>query len=99
MEETNSAKSEEPTSQTMLVVPLDEKLAFDRTLDESVDKGEEDEPEEDIKDEATTEKVMNTSTTPQQIEPLNIVKIILLIVICLVSGWLLIRRLKTKMTE
>lgn len=100
VEEKNSAKSEEPTSQTMLVVPLDEKLAFDRTLDESVDKGEEDEPEEDIKDVATTEKVMNTSTTPQQIEPLNIVKIILLIVICLVSGWLLIRRLKKqKMTE
>lgn len=92
--ETNSIKLEEPTSQTMLVVPQEEKLAFDRTLDESVGKVEEDEAEENIKDKVTPEKVVNNSTAPQQIEPLNIVKIILLIVICLVSGWLLIRRFK-----
>ncbi|WP_312129740.1 NEAT domain-containing protein [Lysinibacillus capsici] len=92
--ETNAAKLEEPTSQTILAVPQEEKLAFDRTLDESMDKGQEDEAEENLKDEVTPEKVVNNSTAPQQIEPLNIVKIILLIVICLVSGWLLIRRLK-----
>lgn len=92
--ETNAAKLEEPTSQTMLAVPQEEKIAFDRTLDESVDKGQEDEAEENLKDEVTPEKVVNNSTAPQQIEPLNIAKIILLIVICLVSGWLLIRRLK-----
>ncbi|MEQ6856275.1 NEAT domain-containing protein [Lysinibacillus capsici] len=97
--ETNAAKLEERTSQTMLAVPQEEKLAFDRTLDESVDKGQEDEAEENLKDEVTPEKVVNNSTAPQQIEPLNIVKIILLIVICLGSGWLFIRRLKKKKND
>ncbi|WP_230875022.1 NEAT domain-containing protein [Lysinibacillus cavernae] len=91
---TNAATSTVPTTQSKLVVPQEEKLAFDRTLDESVDKAVKDAPEENKKDETTTEKIVNQSTASQQIEPLNIVKIILLIVSCLGSGWLLVRRVK-----
>ncbi len=92
--EANSATSTVPTTQSMLVVPQEEKLAFDRTLDESVDEAEEEAAEENKKEEVAIDKVVNHSTAKQQIEPLNIVKIMLLIAICLVSGWLLIRRIK-----
>jgi len=87
-----------PAIQTPLLIPKEEKLTFDRTLDEPTDEALEEALEDSKTNEETTEtKVVKKSTADQQMEPLNFVKIIGLIVICLVSGWLLIKRIrKTK---
>jgi len=89
-----------PAIQSSLLIPKEEKLAFDRTLDEPTDEVLEDASEDEkTKEETTDKKVVKKSTTDQQIEPLNIVKIIVLIVICLVSGWLLLKRIRKGKNE
>lgn len=89
-----------PAIQSLLLIPREEKLTFDRTLDEPTDETL-DETLEDSQtmEETTDNKVVKNTTAEQLIEPLNIVKIIGLIVICLVSGWLLIKRIRKTKNE
>ncbi len=89
-----------PAIQSPLLIPREEKLTFDRTLDEPTDETL-DETLEDSQtmEETTDNKVVKNTTAEQPIEPLNIVKIIGLIVICLVSGWLLIKRIRKTKNE
>lgn len=89
-----------PAIQSPLLIPREEKLTFDRTLDEPTDETL-DETLEDSKtvEETTDNKVVKKTTAEQPIEPLNILKIIGLIVICLVSGWLLIKRIRKTKNE
>ncbi len=91
-----------PAIQSPLLIPKEEKLTFDRTLDEPTDKALEESEDSKTKEETTDKIVVKKTVAEQPIEPLNIVKIIGLIVICLVSGWLLIKRIrktKNEMTE
>nr|WP_276563155.1 NEAT domain-containing protein [Lysinibacillus xylanilyticus] len=82
----------QPTFQPTLTVPKEERLAFDRTLDAPI-KNEDDVENTDVKEE-TAEKVAKDSKVDQQLARLNIVKIVLLVVTCILSGWLLVRRFK-----
>ncbi|MFB7156211.1 NEAT domain-containing protein [Lysinibacillus sp. NPDC056232] len=81
-----------PSFQPTSTVPKEERLAFDRTLDAPIED-ENDAENADVKEE-TTEKVAKDSKIEQQLAQLNIVKIVLLVVICILSGWLLVRRFK-----
>ncbi len=88
-----------PAIQSPLLIPKEEKLTFDRTLDEPTDKTLEDSEDSKTIEETTDKKVVKKTTAKQPIEPLNIVKIIGLIVVCLVSGWLLIKRIRKNKNE
>lgn len=81
-----------PSFQPTVTVPKEERLAFDRTLDARIE--DEDDAEKADVNEETTEKVAKDSKVDQQLAQLNIVKIVLLVVICILSGWLLVRRFK-----
>ena len=84
-------------------MPTEEQLAFDRTFDAPTEDDEKEEAEEaEIKKEITTEKPSQDSKVNQQLAQLNVVKVILLIGVCMLSGLLLIRRIKNSkkdMTE
>ncbi|WKT77835.1 NEAT domain-containing protein [Lysinibacillus fusiformis] len=88
-----------PAIQSPLLIPKEEKLTFDRTLDEPTDKALEESEDSKTKEETTDKIVVKKTAAEQPIEPLNIVKIIGLIVICLVSGWLLIKRIRKTKNE
>lgn len=88
-----------PAIQSPLLIPKEEKLTFDRTLDEPTDKTLEESEDSKTIEETTDKKVVKKTTAEQPIEPLNIVKIIGLIVVCLVSGWLLIKRIRKNKNE
>ncbi|WP_107947268.1 NEAT domain-containing protein [Lysinibacillus parviboronicapiens] len=76
-------------------IPNEGLLAFDRTLDANTEKDTEEEAKKaEVKEETATEKVEMNTTTTQQLAQLDKVKIALLIIICLLSGWLLVRRIK-----
>jgi len=76
------------------IMPKEEQLAFDRTLDAPTEDDVKEEAEEtEIKEEITTKKPMQDSKD-QQLAQLNVVKVILLIGICILSGLLLVRRIK-----
>lgn len=81
----------------------EEQLAFDRTLDAPTEDAVKEEAEEaKIKEETTTEKPMQDSKVNEQLAQLNVVKIVLLIGVCMLSGLLLVRRIKNSkkdMTE
>lgn len=78
----------------LFTATLDEDLlAFDRTLDEEKENVTEEKQQEEVT-EGTTIKQEITDGTEQQLAQLDKLKIVLLIVICLLSGILLIRRLK-----
>ncbi|MFJ7916158.1 MULTISPECIES: NEAT domain-containing protein [unclassified Lysinibacillus] len=81
-----------PSFQPTVTVPKEERLAFDRTLDAPIED-EDDAEKADVKEE-TTEKVAKDSKVDQQLAQLNIVKIVLLVVICILSGWSLVSRFK-----
>lgn len=81
-----------PSFQPTLTVPKEERLAFDRTLDAPIED-EEDVKKVDVKEE-TSKKITKDSKVDQQLARLNIVKIVLLVVTCLLSGLLLVRRFK-----
>ena len=81
-----------PSFQPTLTVPKEEQLAFDRTLDASIEDAVKDEAKKSDVNEKSTEKVRKNSKVDQQLDQLNIIKIVLLVVICLLSGWLLVRR-------
>ncbi|MFJ7950889.1 NEAT domain-containing protein [Lysinibacillus sp. NPDC096418] len=68
-------------------------LAFDRTLDEDVEEATEDTQREEVTEDTTGNKEI-ANDTAQQLAQLDKIKIVLLIVICLLSGIMLIRRLK-----
>jgi len=77
------------------IMPKEEQLAFDRTLDALTEDDVKEEAEEaEIKEEITTKKPMQDSKADQQLAQLNVVKVILLIGICILSGLLLVRRIK-----
>ncbi|MFJ7980587.1 NEAT domain-containing protein [Lysinibacillus xylanilyticus] len=82
----------QPAFQPTLTIPKEERLAFDRTLDAPI-KNEDDVENADVKEEIA-EKVAKDSKVVQQLARLNIVKIVLLVVISILSGWLLVRRFK-----
>ncbi|WP_427109498.1 NEAT domain-containing protein [Lysinibacillus xylanilyticus] len=82
----------QPAFQPTLTVPKEERLAFNRTLDAPI-KNEDDVENTDVKEE-TAVKVAKDSKVDQQLARLNIVKIVLLVVTCILSGWLLVRRFK-----
>ncbi|WP_341301711.1 NEAT domain-containing protein [Lysinibacillus sp. FSL H8-0500] len=79
---------------TAPLIPQEEPLAFDRTLDESTVQGAEEQEEAQQKDENTTKKPVNQPVADSTMAPLNIAKIVLLVFLCVLSGWLLIRRMK-----
>lgn len=81
-----------PSFQPTVTVPKEERLAFDRTLDAPIED-KDDAEKADVKEE-TIEKVAKDSKVDQQLAQLNIVKIVLLVVICILSGWSLVRRFK-----
>lgn len=81
-----------PSFQSTVTVPKEERLAFDRTLDAPIED-KDDAEKADVKEE-TIEKVAKDSKVDQQLAQLNIVKIVLLVVICILSGWSLVRRFK-----
>ncbi|TDX94234.1 UNVERIFIED_CONTAM: heme-binding NEAT domain protein [Lysinibacillus xylanilyticus] len=83
-----------PSFRTTLTVPEEEQLAFDRTLDAPVEDAVKDEAKESDVKEESTEKVVKNSKVDQQLFQLNVIKIVLLVVICLLSGWLLVRRIR-----
>lgn len=81
-----------PSFQPTVTVLKEERLAFDRTLDAPIED-KDDAEKADVKEE-TIEKVAKDSKVDQQLAQLNIVKIVLLVVICILSGWSLVRRFK-----
>ncbi len=81
-------------------VPKEELLAFDRTLDANTAEDAEDEPNEaEVKKKSATETVVMDTNTTQQLAQLDKVKMALLIIICILSGWLLVRRIKNSKKE
>ena len=75
-----------PTSQS-----LEEVLAFDRTLDEAIEK------EEIVAEEEKNEIVeakQDADNGASQLAPLDKIKIGLLVIVCILSGILLVRRIK-----
>lgn len=96
MVEESISKAALPTQPSVQpTMPKEEQLAFDRTFDaptkDDVKEGAE---EAEIKEEITTKKPMQDSKTDQQLAQLNVVKVILLIGVCILSGLLLVRRIK-----
>ncbi|MFF2177233.1 NEAT domain-containing protein [Lysinibacillus sp. NPDC058147] len=83
-----------PSFQTTLTVPQEEQLAFDRTLDASIEDAVKDDAKKSDDKGESTEKVVKNSKVDQQLVQLNIIKIVLLVVICLLSGWMLVRRIR-----
>lgn len=83
-----------PSFQTPLTVPKEEQLAFDRTLDASIEDAVKDEAKKSDVQGESTEKGEKNSKVDQQLAQLNIIKIVLLVVICLLSGLLLVRRIR-----
>lgn len=84
-----------PIVQATPSIPKEELLAFDRTLDANTKEDIEDEANKaEVNKEPVTEKVVMDTMTTQQLALLDKVKIALLIIICILSGWLLVRRIK-----
>ncbi|MGE7999289.1 NEAT domain-containing protein [Lysinibacillus sp. NPDC093190] len=83
-----------PSFRPTLTVPVEEQLAFDRTLDAPIEDAIKDEAKNSDVKEESIEKVVKNSKIDQQLFQLNTIKIVLLIVICLLSGWLLVRRIR-----
>lgn len=81
------------TTKNINNTPEAEQLAFDRTLDEVVEQITEETQQEEVTEAKTISKGI-TDDTNQQLAQLDKIKILLLIVICLLSGFMLIRRLK-----
>ncbi|MGE7090157.1 NEAT domain-containing protein [Lysinibacillus sp. NPDC048646] len=89
-----------PIVQPTPSVPKEELLAFDRTLDTNTEDVTEDEANKaEVKKETVTEKVVMDTMTTQQLALLDKVKMALLIIICILSGWLLVRRIKNAKNE
>lgn len=82
-----------PTTKNVNTLSETEQLAFDRTLDEAVEEFTEETQQKEIS-EATTVKKKITGDTEQKLAQLDKIKILLLIVICVLSGFMFIRRLK-----
>lgn len=95
VEESKSKSALPPLPLVQPTMPKEEQLAFDRTLDAPTEDVEKEESEEEeIRGETTTEKPMQESKVNQQLAQLNIVKVVLLIGVCILSGLLLVRRIK-----
>ncbi len=91
-----------PSPKTAVSVLPEETLAFDRTLDANAaeDEAEQEPPVTEEEKEKKTEQAMQPTTVNQQLAQLDKVKIVLLVLICVLSGWLVVRRLRnSKKTE
>jgi len=90
-----------PPSQPAFTVLAEEQLAFDRTLDANAAEDEtEQEPQVTEEDqEKKTEQAMQPTTVNQQLAQLDKVKIVLLVLICVLSGWLVVRRLRNSKND
>ena len=86
-----------PITKVLIAAPEENRLAFDRTLDEDEVDATEEIQQENVIEETATEQVIDN--TQQQIAQLDKVKIVLLVAICLLSGLLLIRRIKSAKKE
>ncbi|CAM5550711.1 NEAT domain-containing protein OS=Lysinibacillus sphaericus OX=1421 GN=LS41612_19165 PE=4 SV=1 [Lysinibacillus sphaericus] len=73
---------------------VEEQLAFDRTLDANAEEAVEEPAEMQEEQKAKTEQTNNKMTVNQQLAQLDKVKIVLLVLICILSGWLVVRRLR-----
>lgn len=71
-----------------------EQLAFDRTLDANAEEAVEEPAEMKEEKKAKTEQANNKMKVNQQLAQLDKVKIVLLVLICVLSGWLVVRRLR-----
>jgi len=92
---TNANLQSLPTVQPPFTALPEEQLAFDRTLDASAeDKVEEEPTVTEEEKQPKIEQAENKTNVDQQLAQLDKVKLLLLVVICLLSGWLLIRRLR-----
>ncbi|MFJ7735890.1 NEAT domain-containing protein [Lysinibacillus sp. NPDC097287] len=88
-----SLSSNTSTTNIYNVTPEEDMLAFDRTLDEEKEAVTEEAQQEEYTA-ATTVKKGITAETGQKLAQLDKLKIILLIVMCLLSGFMLLRRIK-----
>lgn len=88
-----------PTQPTGSVL-AEETLAFDRTLDANAeDEAEQEPPVTEEEQEKNTEQAMQPTTVNQQLAQLDKVKIVLLVLICVLSGWLVVRRLRNSKND
>ncbi|MFJ7404578.1 MULTISPECIES: NEAT domain-containing protein [unclassified Lysinibacillus] len=84
-----------PTVQPPFTTLVEEQLAFDRTLDANADEVVEEEPSvTEEEKQPNIEQAENKTNIDQQLAQLDKVKIVLLVLICVLSGWLLVRRLR-----
>jgi len=92
-----------PTPKPAVSVLTEETLAFDRTLDANAAEDETEQeppPVSEGDQEENTEQAMQPTTVNQQLAQLDKVKIVLLVLMCILSGWLVVRRLRnSKKTE
>lgn len=80
----------QPTDTAM----AEEQLAFDRTLDENAEEAVEEPAGIEQEQQAKTEQAKNKMAVNQQLAQLDKVKIVLLVLICVLSGWLVVRRIR-----
>ncbi|MGE7842125.1 NEAT domain-containing protein [Lysinibacillus sp. NPDC093712] len=85
-----------PTVQPPFTALVEEQLAFDRTLDANAEEVVEDEEATVTEEEKqpNIEQAENKTNIDQQLAQLDKVKIVLLVLICVLSGWLLVRRFR-----
>lgn len=81
------------TPKTIHTLPEEERLVFDRTLDEEIVEVTEEAQQEKVIEDQTDRKPI-TDDTKSQLAQLDKMKILLLLVICLFSAFMFIRRLK-----
>ncbi len=91
---TNANLQSLPTVQPPFTALPEEQLAFDRTLDASAEDNVEEPTVTEEEKQPKIEQAENKTNVDQQLAQLDKVKLLLLVVICLLSGWLLIRRLR-----
>lgn len=82
-----------PINKPILTLPEEPRLAFDRTLDEEIDVITEEAQQEQIIEE-TVESMPMTDDSKSKFERLDQLKILFLLAICLLSGFMFVRRLK-----
>ena len=80
----------QPTDTAM----AEEQLAFDRTLDANAEEAVEEPAGIEQEQQAKTEQAKNKMAVNQQLAQLDKVKIVLLVLICVLSGWLVVRRIR-----
>ncbi|MEK5334214.1 NEAT domain-containing protein [Lysinibacillus sp. FSL W8-0992] len=84
-----------PKVQPPFTALVEEQLAFDRTLDANAEEVVEEEPTvTEEEKQPNIEQAENKTNIDQQLAQLDKVKIVLLVLICILSGWLLVRRFK-----